>query len=134
MNNRRAFLKNSVVGGLIATMTPGPILGSVTQDKATPISAGHKQLQQLLGTHFMVVEENGRLTRLELTDLLISSADPRLEQFYLYFTNSGINKLKEHSYDMHHPALGDQHVFLQPLDLNSSGPHYRATFSLLIYA
>lgn len=132
MTNRRTFLKNSVAGGLVAILAPGPILGSVTLDKEAPIPTGQKQLEQLLGTHFMVIEEDGRLTRLELTSLLNNPVDPRLEQFYLYFTHTEVGNLEERSYHMHHPSLGDQHLFLQPLDQNSIGPHYRATFSLLI--
>ena len=132
MTNRRRFIKNSIASGLIAALTPGPLIGSLS--KAVPLSAGYIQLERLIGTHFMVIAQGGRLTQLEITGLLKGSADPCLEQFYLYLTSTSFSSLQERSYHMHHPALGDQHIFLQPLDQSSHGPHYRATFSLLIDA
>ena len=131
MIDRRTILKNSVAGGMAAALTPGSLLGSVTLEKSPSESVGYRKFQQLLGTRFMVVEKNGQLTQLELTSLLENPLDPRLEQFYLYFSNTVESSLAERSYSMHHPVIGDQNMFLQPLDQNSDGPHYRASFSLL---
>jgi hypothetical protein len=80
-----------------------------------------------IGKHYHVTTH-----QLKFTDLLKVPADPRLEQFHLYFTNTHPGSLKERSYLMHHAVLGDQHIFLQPLDQNSQGPHYRASFGLII--
>ena len=133
MINRRTFFLSGVASVTAGALAPQLSLASLATGRSELQSSQHqRQWGRLLGESF-IVEENGlRLTQLKLSELRQGPKRPLLDQFHLYFTNTGSIELEERSYHLYHPDLGRQDVFLQPILRSSGDPYYRASFALLV--
>ncbi len=124
-----------IAGAASATasaLSPALSLAAPDIGKTSLDTDRHKQWRQLLGESFVVEEAGTPLARLKLNELRKGQKAPRLDQFHLYFSNTGTVMLEERSYQLYHPESGSQQMFLQPVIQSSGDPYYRATFSLLV--
>jgi len=97
---------------------------------ATPTA---EDFRQHLGTKFGVRVQTPRPLELELTEVKdytpLASEPSGMERFSLYFYGPGDVMLKQGTFTLEHPTMGEVVLFIVPIGLDPQGFRYEVVFN-----
>ena len=85
-----------------------------------------------LNTEFEIIENEGSVCALQLTDILEHTKTPRQETFSLIFHGPPAPFVPQGMRMLKHSKLGELELFLVPVGKEKDGFQYEAAFNLMI--
>lgn len=93
------------------------------------------EFKRHLNTKFLIEFED-RSVELELVEVKpYRGNDPEetnMERFSAFFTGPPDIQLPQHTYPVKHPEMGENYIFLVPVNLRGQGQRYEAVFNFFV--